>query len=98
MPEYKLNFNDGTTNIIVASDENFAKNLVNGKGTYELIPPVTIPLRQTARIWRDEELAATDNIAQTPDFPNRDKYLTYRQKLRDWPSTADFPAKKPVLE
>ena len=98
MPEYKLNFNDGTTNNIVASDENFAKNLVNGKGTYELIPPVTIPLRQTARIWRNEELEATDNIAQTPDFPNRDKYLTYRQKLRDWPSTADFPAKKPVLE
>ena len=97
MPEYKLNFNDGTTNIIVASDENFAKNLVNGKGTYELIPPVTIPLRQTARIWRDQELAATDNIAQTPDFPNRDKYLTYRQALRDWPSTADFPDKKPTL-
>ena len=98
MPEYKLSFNDGTTNIIVASDENFAKNLVNGKGTYELMPPVTIPLRQTARIWRDQELAATDNISQTPDFPNRDKYLTYRQKLRDWPSTADFPAKKPALE
>ena len=51
-----------------------------------------------ARIWRDEELAATDNISQTPDFPNRDKYLTYRQALRDWPSTADFPAKKPALE
>ena len=51
-----------------------------------------------AKNWRDEELEATDNIAQTPDFPNRDKYLTYRQKLRDWPSTADFPAKKPVLE
>ena len=44
-------------------------------------------------IWRDEELAATDNIAQTPDFPNRDKYLTYRQALRDMPSNAD-----PILD
>ena len=50
-----------------------------------------------AREWRNGELANTDNIAQTPDFPNRDKYLTYRQALRDWPSTADFPDKKPTL-
>ena len=50
------------------------------------------------REWRDSELKSTDYISQTPDFPNRDKYLTYRQKLRDWPSTTDFPAKKPVLE
>ena len=97
MPEYKLSFNDGTTNIIVASDENFAKNLVNGKGTYELMPPVTIPLRQTARIWRNEELAATDWIVPTTDHPKHAAYITYRKALRDWPSTADFPNKRPVL-
>ena len=97
MPEYKLNFNDGTTNIIVASDENFAKNLVNGKGTYELMPSVTIPLRQTARIWRNEELRESDWIVPTTDHPQHAAYITYRKALRDWPSTADFPNKRPVL-
>jgi len=46
--------------------------------------------------WRNLELARTDNIAQTPDYPNRDAWITYRQELRDWPSTADFPNTKPT--
>jgi len=33
----------------------------------------------------------------TPDWPNRDNILTYRQALRDWPSTSDFPNIRPVL-
>ena len=45
--------------------------------------------------WRNLELGKTDFIAQTPDYPNKDAWLTYRQKLRDWPSTADFPDVKP---
>ena len=39
---------------------------------------------------------ATDWIAQTPDHPQRDDYLAYRVKLRDWPSTSDFPDTKPT--
>ena len=54
-------------------------------------------LAEDAKLWRDRELAETDLMAQTPDFPNRDAYLTYRTKLRDWPSTDDFPATKPTL-
>jgi len=52
---------------------------------------------EASREWRDRELQITDFIAQTPDYPNRDAYLTYRTKLRDWPSTGDFPATKPTL-
>ena len=99
MAIYKLKFNDGSTNNILC-DEDFAKASVEGKGTYELIKesgPTQDDINLEARIWRDQELGATDSIAQTPDFPNRDKYLTYRQALRDWPSTADFPDKKPTL-
>ncbi|SVA49495.1 uncharacterized protein METZ01_LOCUS102349 [marine metagenome] len=47
--------------------------------------------------WRDQELKETDWIAQTPDHPQRDAYLTYRTKLRDWPSTEDFPDTRPTL-
>lgn len=49
------------------------------------------------RSWRNAELESTDKAAQTPDWPNRDNILTYRQALRDWPSTSDFPATRPTL-
>ena len=53
-------------------------------------------LEADAREWRDSELSSTDSIAQTPDYPNRDAILVYRQELRDWPSTDDFPDTKPI--
>lgn len=51
---------------------------------------------EDAKRWRNSELKATDNIAQIPDYPNRDAWITYRQELRDWPSTSDFPETKPT--
>ena len=57
----------------------------------------TLTAEQEARMWRDEELTETDKASQTPDWPNRDNIITYRAALRDWPSTADFPATKPTL-
>jgi hypothetical protein len=59
--------------------------------------PTAEEIATDARAWRDSELRATDQASQTPDWPNRDNILTYRTALRDWPSTADFPSKKPVL-
>ena len=59
---------------------------------------VELPAKEAARDWRDAELMNTDIMAQTPDWPNRDKYIAYRTKLRDWPSTSDFPDTKPTLE
>jgi len=61
------------------------------------IVPTAEETAEEERKWRDLELAATDIIAQTPDWPDRDKYLAYRVKLRDWPSTSDFPATRPEL-
>jgi hypothetical protein len=48
------------------------------------------------RKWRDTELGETDFIVPTTDYPNRDAWMTYRQELRDWPSTSDFPNTKPT--
>ena len=59
--------------------------------------PTAEEIAADARLWRDSELRATDQASQTPDWPNRNNILTYRTVLRDWPSTADFPSKKPVL-
>ena len=52
---------------------------------------------EEARIWRNEELKATDFIIQTEDHPLRPLYYKYRQALRDWPTTSDFPGTQPIL-
>lgn len=48
--------------------------------------------------WRNSELLETDWITGATDHPDYQKYIEYRQKLRDWPETADFPNIHPVLE
>ena len=50
-----------------------------------------------ARDWRNVELKSTDWIYPLGDHPKHAAYVTYRQKLRDWPSTADFPKTRPTL-
>lgn len=52
---------------------------------------------EKARAWRDNELAMTDWIYTTGDHPQYDEYIAYRQALRDWPSTEDFPSVKPSI-
>ena len=52
---------------------------------------------QKARTWRDAELTRTDVAATVTDYPNADAYITYREALRQWPSTEDFPATRPEL-
>lgn len=47
--------------------------------------------------WRDMELVATDWVVPVTDHPQHAAYMTYRQALRDWPSTADFPDVRPTL-
>lgn len=51
----------------------------------------------TARSWRDFQLEESDWIIPLTDHPQHSAYITYRKALRDWPSTADFPDKKPTL-
>ena len=53
-------------------------------------------IKQEAREWRNTELQATDFIVPLMDYPNRSAWLTYRQELRDWPTTDAFPDTKPV--
>ena len=48
------------------------------------------------KIWRDSELARTDFIVPLTDFPNHAAWITYRQELRDWTTTSDFPDTKPT--
>ena len=66
-------------------------------------PPVDTSLwsneakQDFAKNWRDEELKKTDWICAIPDHGLHVSYMTYRQALRDWPTTSDFPDTKPTL-
>ena len=50
-----------------------------------------------AREWRDSELHRTDTLFLLTDFPKKTELAAYRTKLRDWPSTSDFPDTRPTL-
>ena len=49
-----------------------------------------------ARVWRNSELFRTDPIVAIHDHSKRASFIAYRQLLRDWPSTSDFPGTRPV--
>ena len=83
-------------NTIVA-DAEFVEANFDHYELYVAPTPSTPSAEDSGRMWRDMELHSTDQAAQIPDWPNRDNILTYRQALRDWPSTSDFPDTRPTL-
>lgn len=59
---------------------------------------IEVRLEDTEREWRNNELANSDAIIKVGDHPERLKYELYRELLRDWPQTVDFPNTRPTLE
>ena len=94
MARYNVTDSDGNTNFIDAEEAYVAANYASYEKVAEIVPAGIE--NELARNWRDNELIATDLIAQISDHPQRDDYLAYRVKLRDWPSTSDFPDTKPT--
>ncbi len=95
--KYNIKDADGNiTNTIVADAEFVEANFEH----YELYVEPTLPeptAEEEGRTWRDSELSATDYIVPLSDHPQRDAYITYREALRQWPSTDAFPATRPEL-
>ena len=52
---------------------------------------------EKARNWRNQELFRTDYIVPLTDYPTHSATLVYRQALRDWTDTSDFPDTKPII-
>ncbi len=95
--KYNIKDADGNiTNTINADAEFVEANFEHYEEWVAPTPPEPTA-EETARQWRDSELSSTDEAAKTPDWPNRPNILVYRQDLRDWPSTRDFPDTKPTL-
>ena len=95
--KYNIKDADGNiTNTIVADAEFVEANFEHYEEWVAPTPPEPTA-EETARQWRDSELSSTDEAAKIPDWPNRPNILVYRQDLRDWPSTQNFPDTKPTL-
>ena len=85
MPEYRVTYADGTTNNIRAL-ESHVKELTKDGGSYDQIV-----------VTKTDGQVRGDYIVPLTDHPQRDAYMTYRQSLRDWPSTSNFPDTKPTV-
>ena len=49
------------------------------------------------RLWRNTELDNTDSKSLILDHSNYSNLVTYRQALRDWTDTENFPLIRPTL-
>ena len=58
---------------------------------------IAIDAQEDAINWRNIELEKTDSRSAVSDDPQHDAIIVYRQALRDWPSTSEFPDTKPTL-
>lgn len=54
-------------------------------------------LEFVAKQWRDSELTRTDSLVDLSDYPYKEAMVTYRQVLRDWTDSEDFPAVRPEM-
>ena len=95
MATFNVTDSDGNENLIDATEEYV-------KAIYASYEEVIMPRHEPdqtleARKWRDKELKDTDWIVAVTDHPQLAAHKTYRQELRDWPSTGDFPDTKPTL-
>ncbi len=73
-------------------------NTIFDNGTHKIESDGRLPNEsENATAWRNDELKETDWVPSTTDHPQHDAYITYRQALRDWPGTVDFPATRPTL-
>ena len=97
MSRYEILESGSVVNTIVASREYVETNYSEYRLLAERAAKVVVETAESARAWRDAELASTDYIVPLSDHPQRAAYMTYRTALRNWPTTSDFPATKPTL-
>ena len=81
---------------VEAQDEFGVGDLYDEINGFSVYIKTSEEIEAEAKAWRDAELEATDFIAPTTDYPNHAAWITYRQELRDWTDTSDFPATKPT--
>tara|TARA_R110002167_G_scaffold265474_1_gene472215 strand:+ start:619 stop:942 length:324 start_codon:yes stop_codon:yes gene_type:complete len=88
---------NGFPGIWAAAEEGFVEGDLYDEDNGWSHPILTAEeIEAEARQWRDSELQSTDYIVPLTDHPDHAATITYRQELRDWPSTDAFPDTKPT--
>ena len=97
-PTRVTNFQDG--DYLEYTNDN---GMVEKKHYY--IPTIPTPTeileQKTAeeKQWRDSELNTTDKLANIKDYPYYYATISYRENLRNYPQTVDFPnGVRPILD
>ena len=81
---------------VIITDEEITSGYSYDGTNFSAPVKTTEELEAEARQWRGSELQRTDFIVPLTDYPNRDAWITYRQELRDWTTTENFPNTKPI--
>ena len=95
--KYIIKDADGNITNTINADAEFVEANFEYYEEWVAPTPVEPTAEESERMWRDMELSATDYIVPLTDHPQRDAYITYREALRQWPSTEDFPDNPPEL-
>lgn len=98
---YKIKNDSGEVINVINASEAFVEEHYPGKYELEESDQYENETEQKeieARYWRNKELSKSDQLILITDHPDREKLLSYRVKLRDWPSTSDFPDTKPTID
>ena len=85
------------TNPCILADEAFVQSLSDYYEEFVEPTPAEPTAEETGRMWRNGELSSSDFIVPLSDHPQRAAYISYRESLRAWPSTSDFPDTRPTL-
>lgn len=89
--QYEVFDEQGNSINKIVADEGFVKA---NFASYKLLPYFRSPRKEID--WRNEMLNQTDSLMLLPDYPYKDQLAQWRQILRDWSSTEDFPETRPV--
>lgn len=95
--KYNIKDADGNITNTIIADADFVEANFDHYELWSEPTPAMPTAEESARMWRNQELRATDYIVPLSDHPQREAYMAFRTALRDWPSTSDFPATRPEL-
>ena len=90
---YIIKTNESILGIYTSMDAALSQTELLG----EILVVTDDELESLQREWRNQELKKSDWVIPITDHPQHGDYIAYRQVLRDWPTTSDFPDTKPTL-
>jgi hypothetical protein len=85
--------NGNVINRIIANENFVSKNF-----EYYEFESSVIDNTQELIQWRNSELVRTDELVNLVDYPYIEEMKEYRQRLRDWPDSEDFPETFPDFD